>query len=139
MKGYQLFFVFALLPAFLALESTAFAQNEPVMYFCDKYGSNGAVGVSDRRTTGHVTVVVKSNYAMGLGEIIIQFDKYNCRSNEFEYYDKFYYSVNPEQNIIFLERDEENKLQFREVGIYRGFLLDDEDNPVASALIEIAE
>jgi hypothetical protein len=139
MKRYQLFFAFALLLLFFALESTVFAQNEPVMYFCDKFDSNGAVGISDRRTVGNVTIVVKSNYAMGLSDITIQFDKYDCRKSEFEYHDKFYYSVEPEMKIIFLEKDEENDMKFRELGIYRVFLLDDKDRTIASALIEITE
>ena len=139
MKGFQLIFAFIFLLTIFSSEFTAFAQNEPIMYFCDKFESSGAVGVSDRRTVGNVTIVVKSNYAMGLGDITIQFDKYDCRTDEFEYHDKFYFSVDPRKKLIFLEKNEENDLKFREVGIYRVFLLDERDRTVASALIEIIE
>jgi len=47
MKRFHLFFAFALLFSFFAMHSAAIAQEEPVMYFCEKYGRNGEVGVSD--------------------------------------------------------------------------------------------
>ena len=138
MKRLQLLFVFALSLLFFVLESVLFAQNEPVMYFCDKFGKNGAVGISDHRTTGYLTVVVKADYALGLDDVIIQFDKYSCRTGEFEYYEKFYYSVDPSMNHIFFESNENSDLNFRKPGIYRVFLLDDRERTVASALIEIS-
>jgi hypothetical protein len=139
MKRLQLFFAFTLLLTFFAIESTVFAQNEPVLYFCEKYGRNGEVGVSDRFTPGYLTVMVKADYALGLDDVAIQFDKYNYRTGEFEYYDKFYYSIAPEMRQISLEKDEENDMKFKDPGIYRVFLLDDRDRTVASALIEIIE
>jgi len=137
MKRFQLFFTFALLLSFFALESTAFAQNEPVMYFCEKYGRNGEIGVSDRFTTGYLTVMVKSDYALGLDDVTIQFDKYNYRTDDFEYYEKFYYSIDPDMNYIFFEKNDESDMNFKDPGVYRVFLLDDRDRTVTSALIEI--
>jgi hypothetical protein len=137
MKRFQLFFAFALLLSFFALESTAFAQNEPVMYFCEKYGRNGEIGVSDRFTTGYLTVMVKSDYALGLDDVAIQFDKYNYRTDDFEYYEKFYYSIDPDMNYIFFEKNDESDMNFKDPGVYRVFLLDDRDRTVTSALIEI--
>ena len=137
MKRFQLFFAFALLLSFFALESTAFAQNEPVMYFCEKYGRNGEVGVSDRFTTGYLTVMVKSDYALGLDDVAIQFDKYNYRTDYFEYYEKFYYSIDPDMNYIFFEKNDESDMNFKDPGVYRVFLLDDRDRTITSALIEI--
>jgi hypothetical protein len=139
MKKFHLFFAFILLLTFFALESTAFAQNEPVLYFCEKYGRNGEIGVSDRFTTGYLTVVVKADYALGLDEVAIQFDQYNYRTGEFEYFEKFNYSVDPDMKYIFFEKNEESDMNFREPGIYRVFLLDERDRTVASALIEIIE
>jgi hypothetical protein len=86
MKKYQLFFAFALLLSFLTIESTAFAQNEPVLYFCEKYGKKGEVGISDRFTVGYLTVVVKADYALGLDDVSFQIDKYNYRTADCEYY-----------------------------------------------------
>ena len=137
MKRFQLFIAFTLLLSFFALESTVFAQNEPVLYFCEKYGRNGEIGVADRFTTGYLTVMVKADYALGLDDVAIQFDKYNCRKDEFEYYDKFYYSVDPDMKYMFFEKNEESDMNFKDPGIYRVFLLDNRDRTVTSALIEI--
>jgi len=139
MKRFQMFFTFALLLSFFALESTVFAQNEPVMFFCEKYGRNGEVGISDRFTTGYLTVMVKADYALGLDDVSIQFDKYNYRTGDFEYYEKFDYSVDPDMKYMFFTKNEDSDMNFREAGIYRVFLLDERDRTVASALIEIID
>ncbi len=137
MKRLNLLFAFALLFTFLAMHSTVFAQNEPVLYFCEKYGRNGEEGVSDRFTTGYLTVMVKADYALDLEDVAIQFDKYNYRRDEFEFYKKFYYVVDRDMKYIYFERNDESDMEFEDPGIYRVFLLDDRDRTVASALIEI--
>ena len=53
-----LFFVFVLLVLFAA-KSESYAQQYPILYFCEYYGDNGEVGVSDRFTTGYLTVMAK--------------------------------------------------------------------------------
>ena len=139
MKRFQMFFAFTLLLSFFALESTVFAQNEPVMFFCEKYGGNGEVGISERFTTGYLTVMVKADYALGLEDVSIQFDKYNYRTGDFDYYEKFDYSVDPDMKYIFFTKNDDSDMNFRESGIYRVFLLDERDRTVASALIEIID
>jgi hypothetical protein len=137
MKRFHLFFAVILLFSFFAMHSTVFAQEEPVMYFCEKYGRNGEVGVSDRFTTGYLTVMVKCDYALRLDDVAIQLDKYNFRSGEFEYYKKFYYTIDLDMKYIYFERNDESDMDFEDPGFYRVFLLDDRDKTVASALIEI--
>ena len=44
------------------------------------------IGVSDRFTTGYITVMVKCDYELRLDDVSIQYDKYNFRTGEFEYY-----------------------------------------------------
>jgi len=119
------------------MNSVAFAQEEPVLYFCEKYGRDGEVGVSDRFTTGYLTVMVKSDYALRLDDVAIQLDKYNFRSGEFEYYKKFYYTIDLDMKYVFFTRNDESDMEFEDPGFYRVFLLDDRDKTVASAIIEI--
>jgi len=107
------------------------------MYFCDKFGSNGAVGISDQHPTGYLTVVVKSNYAMGLEDVAIQLDKYNFRTGEFEYYKKFHYTMELHMKIVYFEKNDDSDMEFEDPGFYRVFLLDDRDKTVARAIIEI--
>jgi len=128
-------FFFALI---LGANQTLFAQTEPILYFCEQYDdTDGEIGVSDRFTTGYLTVMVKCGYALGLTNVSIQFDKYDEKTKKFEYYKIFPYEVNPDMDYIFFAKNDESDLQFEEVGFYRVFLLDNEDRTVASALIEI--
>lgn len=124
--------------AFIFLFKTvSYAQQYPVLYFCEKYGDNGEVGVSDRFTTGYITVMVKADGPLGLRDVSIQLDKYSCVTNTFKYYKKFHYVVKPDMKYIFFERNDESDMSFEEPGIYRVFLLDHNDRTVASGLVEI--
>lgn len=137
MNKMRLLFAFFLFAVFFMMNTSILAQSEPVMYFCDRYGRNGEVGVRDRFTAGYVTVMVKCDYALDLEDVSIQFDKYNERSGKFEYYKNFDYVVEPDMSYIFFAKNDESDLKFEEPGFYRVFLLDDRDKTVASALIEI--
>jgi hypothetical protein len=134
-------FLFLIVVTFLfssGFISNVFAQNEPVLYFCEKYDSKkGEVGVSDRFTTGYLTVMVKSDNALGLEDVHVQFDKLNERSKKFEFYKKFDYTIESDMSYVFFAKNSDSDLKFEEPGFYRVFLLDDNDKTVASALIEI--
>jgi len=120
--------------------STALAQSEPVLYFCEKYDDDdGEVGVSDRFTTGYLTVMVKCATRLNLEDCHIQFDRYNSRTGDFEFYKKFDYTVEPDMKYIYFRKNDESDMKFDKPGFYRVFLLDDDDKTVASALIEIIE
>ena len=135
-SGLFLILVMMLAPIF----SSSFAQSEPVLYFCEKYNAtDGEIGVSDRFTTGYLTVMVKSDNELHLSDVNIQFDKYNFRSGKFEYYKKFAYTVQPDMNYIYFSKNADSDLKFEEPGFYRVFLLDNNDKTIASALIEIIE
>ena len=137
MKKSHLFFVFTLLFIFIGMNLTVLAQNEPVMYFCEKYGRNGEEGVSDRFTTGYITVMVKCDYALNLDNVSIQYDKYNFRTGEFEYYKNFSFTIQPDMKYVYFARNDESDMEFEDPGFYRVFLLDDRDKTVTSSLIEI--
>lgn len=135
-KLYVIFSIFAVLAIF-GFTSSANAQNGPVLYFCEKYGSDGEVGISDRFTTGYLTVMVKCDYALGLKNVSIQFDKYNASSKSFEYYKKFSYVVEPSMKYIYFAKNSTSDMKFESPGIYRVFLLDENGSTVTSSLIEI--
>ena len=138
MKKYLVLFLllFLFLPA--GLYSAIYAQSSPVMFFCEHYDDNyGEVGISDRFTTGYLTVMVKCDYALGLSNCYIQFDKYNCTYNDFEYYKKYSFDVKPDMKYIFFSRNENADMKFDEPGIYRVFLLNSANKTIASAMIEI--
>jgi hypothetical protein len=138
MKNAMLFFALFL---FLAgIQSNIFAQSEPVLYFCEKYDDqDGEIGVADRFTTGYLTVMVKCDYALNLEDVRVQFDKYNFRTGQFDYYKKYNYTIEKDMNYVFFAKNDDSDLKFDEPGFYRVFLLDKDDKTVASALIEIIE
>jgi hypothetical protein len=133
----SLFIFAALFILFFGVKNKTYAQAEPVMYFCEKYDNDGESGISDRFTTGYLTVMVKCDHALDLKSCSIQFDKFNFRTREFEYYKKFPYTVEPDMKYIYFAKNDQSDMKFEEPGFYRVFLLDDNDKTVASALIEI--
>ena len=139
MKKTSFIFAFFLVLLLFGAKESTFAQNGPVMYFCEKYGNNGEVGISDRFTTGFLTVMVKSDYSLGLRDCAVQFDKWDPYSGGFKYYKKFYYTLEPDMKYVFFEKNSESDLNFEEPGFYRVFLLDDDDRTVTSALIQIVD
>ena len=135
MKKITLFLFALLLLSLVGFKSNSYAQSQPVLYLCESYDANsGEIGISDRFTTGYLTVMVKCSYALGLSSVSIQFDKYDCSTGSFKYYSKFSYNVNPEMKYIFFEGKD---LNFKTPGIYRVFLLDDGGKTVTSGLVEI--
>jgi len=140
MKKLNYLFLLTMFLSFLGMYSNTFAQAEPVMYFCERYDDyDGEIGVSDRFTKGYITVMVKADDALRLKEVAIQYDKYNFRNGKFEYYKKFYFTIDRDMKYVFFERNDESNLEFDEPGFYRVFLLDEDDRTVTSALIEIID
>ncbi len=78
--------------------------------------------------------MVKCDYALGLSDVNIQFDKLNQSTGKFDYYKKFPYTISPDMKYVYFAGDD---LSFDTPGVYRVFLLDSRDRTVASALIEI--
>ncbi len=137
MKTFKLTLIFGLFFSLFQL-SSALAQSQPVLYMCVNYDSEkGEVGISDRFTTGYLTAVVKCDYALGLSDVSIQFDKYNPYNGLFEYYKNFYFTVDPDMSYIYFSRNDENDMSFNDPGFYRVYLLDENDKTVASCLVEI--
>jgi hypothetical protein len=140
MKKLNYLFLLTMFLSFVAMYSSTFAQSEPVMYFCERYDDyDGEIGVSDRFTTGYITVMVKSDSELRLKDVTIQYDKYNERNGKFEYYKKFYFTISRDMKYVFFARNDESDLEFEEPGFYRVFLLDEDDKTVTSALIEIID
>lgn len=113
------------------------AQTEPVMYFCERYGSNGEIGVGDRFYTGHLTVVVKSDYELRLNKVAVQFDRWDPYTATFKYYKKFDYNLEPDMKYVYFSKNSKSDMSFDDPGFYRVFLLDHGDRTIASALVEI--
>ena len=103
MNKIRIFLGLLALVVIVGFTSKVQAQNGPVMYFCERYGSGGEESISDRFYTGYLTVMVKCDYALGLRDCYIQFDKYNSRTGVFDFYKRFDYVVKPDMKYIFFE------------------------------------
>jgi hypothetical protein len=122
----------------MAAGTVSFAQNEPVLYFCERYDSDdGEIGVADRFTTGYLTVMVKCDRALKLDEVSIQFDKWDANEAKFNYYKKFDYTIERDMNYVFFSKNDESDMSFDDPGFYRVFLLDEDGETVASSLVQI--
>ncbi len=129
-------FIFILL--FIAgSKSITLAQNGPVLYFCEKYSTDGEEGIADRFTAGYLTIMIRCDYALGLKDCHIQYDKWNDTTQEFDYYKKFDFTVQPNMSYIYFSKTDNSDLSFDDPGIYRVFLLDNYNETVASSLIQI--
>jgi hypothetical protein len=124
----------------IVISGLTFAQSAPVLYFCEKYDSvDGEVGVSDRFSPGYLTIVVKCDHELRLSNVHIQFDKYDAATQSFSFYKKFNFTVEPAMNYVYFSRNEESDMSFDEPGMYRVYLLNNEDNTVTSGLVQIVE
>ena len=139
MKNIRFLFPILFLLILTGTQTKCYAQSEPVLYFCEKYGDDGEVGVSDRFTIGYLTVMVKSSTSLGLTNCHIQLDRYSQSSGNFEFYKKFDYKIDSDQKYVFFAKNEDSDMSFEKPGIYRVFLLDKKDKTVASALVQIIE
>jgi hypothetical protein len=137
MQYFKLFSIFCVSLMIFGLVSKSQAQSSPVLYFCESYGSNGELNISDRFNTGYLTVMVKCDHEIGLSDVTIQYDKYDMRTGKFGYYKKFNFTVSPSMKYIYFEKSSQNDMSFDSPGFYRVFMLDSSGRTVTSSLIEI--
>lgn len=107
-------------------------KSQDLLYFCEQYTSSGEVGVSDRFTTGDLTVMTKLKDPIYFEKITIQLDKYNCRTGKFEYFSSEEYDVDGSWTYIHFDN-----INFSTPGLYRVFILDPNKSTIVSGLVEI--
>ncbi len=117
--------------AILLILTASQVKSQDLLYFCEKY-TDREIDVSDRFTTGTLTVMVKLDKPIYYNNVSIQLDKYNCRTDDFEYYDSRNFDVDGKWSYIHFD-----KIAFSDPGLFRVFLLDPEGNTIVSGLIEI--
>lgn len=122
------------------LKPVIYAQSKPILYFCERYDAGtGEIGITDRFTKGYLTIMVRADQPLGMKNVFIQFDKYNPNSRKFEFYKKYTYVVDPDMKYIYFSKNDSSDLRFEEAGFYRVFLLNENNENVASSLIEIID
>lgn len=140
MKNIRYFLPLFLLMVLFGSNTQVFAQSEPVLYFCDRYDDDdGEVGVRDRFSVGPITVMVKCATSLKLTDCHIQYDKINPETGKSKFYKKFDFVIERDMKYVFFKKSSDNDMRFDDPGIYRVFLLDDDDKTIASALIQIID
>ena len=137
MKVFKFSVVVVMFLIIFGVKSLTVAQSKPVLYFCQAYTDDGEVGISDRFTTGYLTIMIRCDYALGLNDCHVQFDKWNSSTNQFDFYKKFDFTVQPDSKYIYFSKNDSSDLSFDEPGFFRVFLLDEYNDTIASSLVQI--
>ena len=117
------------------LPGIANSQSKPLLYFCERYDDVlGEIGQSSTFTPGSFTVMVKSIDALGLSNVSIQIDRYDIMTEKFTFYKKVPFTIQPTMSYVFFESD---NLSIEVPGVYRVYLLDDNDETVSASIIVI--
>ena len=125
-----LFVFFSLMFAASGINS----QTEPVLYFCTGFDSKGESGIGDRFVTGPIVVVVRCDNELKVQRVNVQFDKWN--GTEFVYYNAVTFNLKPKVQYTWFS---DARLRVDEAGIYRCFLLSEDNKSIASALVEFVK
>lgn len=133
----QYLFIFFLL---IVIPAVSKGQSSPVMYFCKSYDPDkGEININDSFSKGDITVMVKSDNKLGLKDVAVRFDKWDTVSRSFKFYKKFNFTIKPAMKYVFFSKNDESDLSFNEPGFYRIYLLNDSDDIVASAIVQITD
>lgn len=126
--------LFYLLPLFFILfcSKSVFAQAEDILYICESFSNGKEVGISDRFTSGKLTVMVKLVNPIYYKSISIVLNKYNCSNGKFEYFFDKTFEVESSWTYIHFDA-----LDFSAPGLFRVFLIDPNNNTIVSNLVEI--
>ena len=110
------------------------AQSQPVLYFCAAFESGGEKNISDRFYLGPVIVVVRCDYVILAKKVTVQFDKYS--GADFEYYKALNFNIKAGTKYTYFT---DVDMRIDEPGIYRCFMLDENRNTLASAIVEFVK
>jgi len=130
MKKSLVFAAFLLL-SFSGIKSDLFSQSQPVLYFCAAFDSGGEKNIGDSFYLGPVIVVVRCDNVINAKKVTVQFDKYNGK--EFEYYKDIKFDIKAGTKYTYFT---DVDLRIDDPGIYRCFMLDENRNTIASAIVE---
>lgn len=129
----KIIFIFSFI--FLVISSKSlFAQAEDILYLCESYSNGKEVGISDRFTTGKLSVMVRLVNPIYYKSVSIVLNKYNCATKKFEYFSDQQFEVEPDWTVIHFDN-----IEFPSPGFFRVFLLDSNNNTIVSNLVEIIE
>ena len=108
------------------------------LYFCEDYVGGEEIGVSERFTTGWLTVMVKTDEPLGVGKVELRLSKIKDASGNSiseQIIDDIPFNVQPDWDYTFFQ-DKKN-LTFKTPGTYKATLLKPDGSPIVSGEVEI--
>lgn len=123
--------------AFLSICSNSFAQNGS-LYFCEDYKNGKEIGVSDRFTTGWLTVMVRSDRPLGVGKVELRLTKIadaKGKSITPKIMDTIPFDVEADWDYTYFQDKE--RLLFNTPGTYRVTLQKVDGTPICSGIVEV--
>lgn len=108
------------------------------LYFCEDYINGEEIGVSDRFTTGWLTVMVRTDEPLGVGKVELRLSKVkDSRGNSIseKIVTDIPFNVQPDWDYTYFQ--DKKKLSFKEPGTYKATLLKPDGSPIVSGEVEI--
>ena len=128
--------IFAVL--FCSLSTDAFAQSGGSLYFCEDYVNSEEIGVSDRFTTGWLTVMVRTDKPFGTGKVELQVTKIaDSKGNTIteKIIDVIPFDVGAEWDYAYFQ--DKDRLKFTSPGTYKVTMQDLKGIPYCSGEVEV--
>lgn len=134
MKKMFMFLAFIL---FLGMNINAQSDNVAIL-ICERYTSDGPVGVGSIFTKGYLTVVAMSKAPMYYNQVYVQYDKLDKNGN-YKFYKRFPFEFPNGNTVVYFSRIGKNDMEFNHTGYYYVFLLDRNKNVIASTFVRIVD
>ena len=113
-------------------EETSSSENSGKLYFCEDYVQDDEVGVSEKFTTGRLTVMVKMTKKIMDKDVNLKLERIKDDVTK-QFVDKIPFTI-PETNYIYFKH---KKLGFSKPGQYKVTLLGKGDKPIVSGEVTI--
>lgn len=118
------------------------SKTRPKLYFCESYDTElGEIGVSDKFTTGYITVMVDYRHikkSIGIKNVYLRIsqikDEFGNKIKE-KTIRTIPFTVQPEWNYIYFQ--DKKKINFTTPATYKVTLLDDKYNYITHGVVEI--
>ena len=132
----KLFLFFALL-LFVGMNTNINAQGEITLIVCEQYEmERGPIGAGSVFTPGYVTIVALATSPMYFEKVYVQYDKMN-KGGTYDFYKRFPFMFPDGNSIVYFSRVKTNDMEFNDIGFYTVFLLDRNENVIASTFVQI--
>jgi hypothetical protein len=138
MSKTKLFLFSSFILFFYGIACDSFAQSGGSLYFCEDYVNSEEIGVSDRFTTGWLTVMVRTKKPFGATKVellVTQIADKNGKPISEKIIDTIPFDVGADWDYAYFQ--DKSRLKFSSPGTYRVTLQDLKGIPYCSGEVEV--